>query len=57
MTYLSAASKADEATKRAKAAWRDAEGDGKDSLEHLGMAVAHLSEAVADLARSLHRGE
>ena len=57
MTYLGAASKADEAAEAAQRAWRDASGDGKEALEDLGVAVKLLSEAVAELARSMHRAE
>lgn len=55
MTYLGAAAKADDAVKKGRAAYAFAKGDAKDSLEFLGQAVALLSEAVAELARTMHQ--
>lgn len=52
MSYLAAASKADDAARHAKRAKGVAEDQG---VEHLADAVAKLSEAVAELARSIHR--
>lgn len=55
MSYYDAAKKADEAAARAQLAWRDSESPNKDAIEHLGISIKLLSEAVAELARSIGR--
>lgn len=52
MTYLGAAKKAKEASVQAQRAWRDG---STSHEEYLARAVQDLAEAVAELARSLHR--